>query len=55
VTQTASIYSNLIQSPELVSFDLQERKAWIKPEIREIDFSATAAGGNRTNDGFSPS
>jgi hypothetical protein len=45
MTQPISIYSNLYQPTELDVFNRHERKAWTKPEIREINFNKTANGG----------
>jgi hypothetical protein len=44
MTQNASIYSSPYQPTELDVFNLHERKAWTKPEIREINFNKTANG-----------
>jgi hypothetical protein len=51
VTKNLSVYSNLIQSAEIVSHNLQERKAWIKPALREIEFKITAGGVGSKIDG----
>ena len=45
MTQPISIYSDLYQPTELDAFNHHQRKAWIKPEIREINFNKTANGG----------
>jgi hypothetical protein len=55
VTQTTSIYSDRYQSTELDVFNLHEKKAWTKPEIREINFKETAQGGADTTDSLNPS
>jgi hypothetical protein len=51
MTQNASIYSGPYQPTELNVFNLHERKAWTKPEIREINFNKTASGPTGDNDG----
>lgn len=47
--------SNLGQTDELNRTRLQHRNAWIKPEFRQLEFMATANGGNAANDGGQPS
>ena len=43
--------SNLGQTDELNRSRLQQRKAWIKPEFRQLEFMATASAGGGGNDG----
>ncbi len=43
--------SNLGQTDELNRSRLQQRKAWIKPEYRQLEFMATASAGGKGNDG----
>jgi hypothetical protein len=47
--------SNLDQNAELNRPSLQQRKAWIKPEFRQLEFMATANAGGEGNDGTQPS
>ena len=55
MTQPISIYSDLYQSTELDVFNRHERKAWIKPEIRQINFNKTASGGMNDEDSMTKS
>lgn len=50
VTQTNSTSTNLNQLIGLGSTKLSNRKVWTKPEIRELNFSATASGGGPNAD-----
>ena len=43
--------SNLGQNDELSRSRLQQRKAWIKPEFRQLEFMATASAAGGGNDG----
>jgi len=45
VTRPTSINSNLNHADELTSPKRKKRYVWVRPEIREIDFKATANGG----------
>jgi hypothetical protein len=47
--------SNLNHNAELNRPSLQQRKAWIKPEFRQLDFMATANAGGDGKDGIQPS
>ena len=47
--------SNLSQAVDFTFRNLQERKTWIKPEFREVEFMATASGGGPDTDGAEPS
>ena len=47
--------SNLGQTDELNRTRLQQRKAWIKPEFRQLEFMATASAAGGGNDGGQPS
>jgi hypothetical protein len=47
--------SNLGQTDELNRSRLQQRKAWIKPEFRQLEFMATANAGGGRDDGIQPS
>lgn len=51
VTQKLSLNPKFHQSTQFFSPNLQERKAWIKPELREIEFKTTANGGFHNSDG----
>ena len=55
MTHTTSIHSDLYQSDELNVFNRYERKAWTKPEIREINFNKTASGGMNDEDAMTKS
>jgi hypothetical protein len=47
--------SNLSQTAQLNRPNLQQRKAWIKPEFRQLEFMATANGGIGGNDNVTQS
>jgi hypothetical protein len=47
--------SNMSQTAELNLPNPQQRKAWIKPEFRQLEFMATAGAAGADNDGGFPS
>jgi hypothetical protein len=48
MASTMNLYSNLGESRFVPSSNEQPRNAWIRPELREINFRATA--GDRASD-----
>jgi hypothetical protein len=55
MTSNISIDSNLTESPEIASLDLQKLKTWTKPTLRVIEFKVTAGGSGGTGDSYKPS
>jgi len=51
----SGINTNQSKSTELSSIKVRNQKIWIKPEIRQINFKATASGGATTTDGTAQS
>jgi len=55
MTSNISIDSNLTESPEIASLDLQKLKTWTKPTFRVIEFKVTAGGVGGNGDSYKPS
>jgi hypothetical protein len=55
MTSNISIDSNLTESPEIASLDLQKLKTWTKPTLRVIEFKVTAGGSGGAGDSYKTS